>query len=279
MQIQQALSHALSQLGASESPHLDAELLLAHALDKTREYLITWPETVLTESEHQSFSNLLEQRVLGQPIAYLTGSKAFWNFDLKVTADVLVPRPETELLVEILLECLDSNKYLIADLGTGSGAIALALASERPEWHVVATDINAAALTIASENAENLKLNNIEFRKGSWTEALKDRKDSERYDAIVSNPPYIDKADTHLKQGDVRFEPVQALVAEEQGLADLKQIAAQALNKLKPGAILLLEHGFQQGEAVRHLLKQSGYNDIQTYKDIAGLERATMAQR
>lgn len=279
MQIQQALSHAISQLGASANPHLDAELLLAHALDKTREYLITWPETVLTESEHQSFSNLLEQRVLGQPIAYLTGSKAFWNFDLKVTADVLVPRPETELLVEIMLERLDSNKYLIADLGTGSGAIALALASERPEWQVVATDINAAALTIASENAENLKLNNIEFRKGSWTEALKDGKDSEHYDAIVSNPPYIDKADTHLKQGDVRFEPVQALVAEEQGLADLKQIAAQALDKLKPGAILLLEHGFQQGEAVRHLLKQSGYNDIQTYKDIAGLERATMARR
>ena len=279
MQIQQALSHAISQLDASESPHLDAELLLAHALGKTREYLITWPETDLTEPEHQTFSNLLEQRVIGQPIAYLTGSKAFWNFDLTVTPDVLIPRPETELLVEIMLEQLDSNKYLLSDLGTGSGAIALALASERPEWQIVATDINSAALTIATENANNLKLNNIEFIKGSWTEALKNGKDNESYDAIVSNPPYIDNADPHLKLGDVRFEPVQALIAEEQGLADLKQIAAQALDKLKPGAILLLEHGSQQGEAVRHLLKQSGYNDIQTYKDLAGLERATMARR
>lgn len=275
MQIQQALSHARSQLGASESPHLDAELLLAHVLGKTREYLITWPKTVLKESEQQAFSKLLEQRVSGHPIAYLIGTKGFWNFDLKVTADVLVPRPETELLVEIILEYLDSKKQLIADLGTGSGAIALALASERPEWQLVATDSSQAALNLAEENAKNLQLNNIEFRQGSWAAALK----RENFDAIVSNPPYIDKGDTHLKQGDVRYEPVQALVAEDQGLADLKQIAAQALDKLKPGAILLMEHGYQQGEAVRYLLMQSGYNEIQTYKDLAGLERATMARR
>jgi release factor glutamine methyltransferase len=213
--------------------------------------------------------------VSGHPIAYLIGTKGFWNFDLKVTADVLVPRPETELLVEIILEHLDSKKQLIADLGTGSGAIALALASERPEWQLVATDSSQAALNLAEENAKNLQLNNIEFRQGSWAAALK----RENFDAIVSNPPYIDKGDTHLKQGDVRYEPVQALVAEDQGLADLKQIAAQALDKLKPGAILLMEHGYQQGEAVRHLLTQSGYNEIQTYKDLAGLERATMARR
>ncbi len=275
MQIQQALNHPISQLGASESPHLDAELLLAHVLDKTREYLITWPETVLKESEQQTFLNLLQQRVLGQPIAYLIGSKAFWNFDLIITADVLIPRPETELLIEIILEHLDTNKKLLADLGTGSGAIALALASERTKWQVVATDSSEAALKIAEENAKNLNVSNIEFRHGSWAAAL----NSELYDAIVSNPPYIDKADKHLKQGDVRFEPKQALVAEEQGLADLKQIAAQALDKLKPSAILLLEHGCQQGEAVRHLLEQSGYNNIQSYKDLAGLERATMARR
>jgi len=275
VQIKQALSHARSQLGASESPHLDAELLLAYVLGKPREYLITWPETVLEESEQQAFLQLLQQRISGYPIAYLIGTKGFWNFDLKVTADVLVPRPETELLVEIILKHLDTKKHLVADLGTGSGAIALALASERPEWQIVATDSSQAALNLAGENAKNLQLKNIEFRRGSWTAAL----NGKNLDAIVSNPPYIDKADMHLKQGDLRYEPVQALVAEEQGLADLRQIAAEALDNLKPGGILLMEHGYQQGEAVRHLLAQSGYNEIQTYRDLAGLERATLARR
>lgn len=275
MQIQQALSHAITQLGASESSHLDAELLLAHALNKSREFLITWPKTILEESEQQTFSNLLEQRMLGQPIAYLIGSKSFWNFDLIVTTDVLVPRPETELLIELMLEHLDSHKHLVADLGTGSGAIALALASERPAWQFVATDISEAALSVAAKNSEKLCLANIEFRQGSWAAALK----NQAYDAIVSNPPYIDKTDKHLSQGDVRFEPAHALIAEGQGLADLMQIANQAMAKLKLGGILLLEHGYQQGEAVRNLLKQSGYNEIHTYKDLAGLERATMARR
>jgi release factor glutamine methyltransferase len=275
LQIQQALSHAISQLGASESPHLDAELLLAHVLGKPREFLVTWPETLIQEPDQQAFLNLLQNRVLGHPIAYLIGTKAFWNFDLIVTTDVLVPRPETELLVEVMLEQLDFNKHLIADLGTGSGAIALALASERPQWQIVATDISKAALTVAEKNAENLHLQNIIFNQGSWVAALGD----DQFDAIVSNPPYIDKSDIHLNQGDVRFEPQQALVAEDQGLADLKQIAVAALDKLKPGAILLMEHGYQQGEAVRQLLKQSGYNAIESYKDIAGLERATLARK
>ncbi len=275
MQIQQALSHAISQLGASESPHLDAELLLAHVLGKPREFLVTWPETLIQEPDQQAFLNLLQKRVLGHPIAYLIGTRAFWNFDLIVTTDVLVPRPETELLVEVMLEQLDFNKHLIADLGTGSGAIALALASERPQWQIVATDISKAALTVAEKNAENLHLQNIIFNQGSWVAALGD----DQFDAIVSNPPYIDKADNHLNQGDVRFEPRQALVADDQGLADLKQIAVAALDKLKPGAILLMEHGYQQSEAVRQLLKQSGYNAIESYKDIADLERATLARK
>jgi release factor glutamine methyltransferase len=279
VKIQQASSHASSLLIQSESPILDAEILLAHVLGKSREFLITWPETDLSESEQQAFINLLEQRVLGHPIAYLIGSRAFWKFDLVVSPDVLIPRPETELLVELILEQLDTNKHLLADLGTGSGALALALASERENWQIVATDSSAAALSIAKHNALNLKLSNIDFRQGSWIEALKGDKNNELFDAIVSNPPYIDESDEHLGQGDVRFEPVQALVANDEGLSDIKLIATQAHDRLKPGAILLMEHGYQQGEAVRQLLKQSKYSDIQTYKDLAGLERATMARR
>ncbi|MFL2840522.1 MAG: peptide chain release factor N(5)-glutamine methyltransferase [Pseudohongiellaceae bacterium] len=275
MKIHQALSHASSHLRQSDTRHLDAELLLAYALNKSREFIITWPKTDLSESELQNFLNLLEQRVLGHPIAYLIGRKAFWDFDLTVSINVLIPRPETELMVELILEHLDTNKHLLADLGTGSGAIALALAKERPDWQLLATDTSEAALDIAKLNAKNLKLSNIKFRQGSWAEAL----NNEGYDAIISNPPYIDKGDVHLNQGDIRFEPIQALVAEDDGLADLKQIAIQVLDKLKIGAILLLEHGYQQGGAVRQLMEQSGYNDIHTYKDLSGHERVTMARR
>lgn len=279
MKIQQALSYANSQLSQSESPSLDAELLLAHVLVKNREFLITWPETELNESEQQAFINLLEQRVSGHPIAHLLGSRAFWNFDLVVSPDVLIPRPETELLVELILERLGTNKHLVADLGTGSGAIALALASERESWQIIATDSSTAALTIAKQNAKNLKLSNIEFSQGIWAEALEGCENNELFDAIVSNPPYIDENDEHLAQGDVRFEPVQALVAKDEGLKDIKLIAAQAHDRLKPGAILFMEHGYQQGEAVREILQQSKYSEIQTFKDLAGLERASLARK
>ena len=283
MQIQQALSHASSRLIQSESSVLDAELLLAHALVKSREFLITWPETDLSEPEQKAFINLLEQRVIGHPIAHLIGSRAFWNFDLLVSSDVLIPRPETELLVELTCEYLDEHNLVLADLGTGSGAIALAIANERKSWHIVATDFSQAALNVAKINAQNLKLDNIEFRQGVWTNALKggrgNEQNAELFDAIISNPPYIDKKDENLSQGDVRFEPMQALVAEEKGLADLKKITTTAQEYLKPGAILLLEHGYQQGEAVRQLLKQSEYKNILTYKDLAGHERATVARK
>jgi len=279
VQIQQVLNNASAHLCQSDSSRLDAELLLAHVLGKRREFLVTWPETDLSEAEQQMFSKLLEQRAQGYPLAYLVGSKAFWDFDLTVNSDVLIPRPETELLVELVLECLDTDRQLVADLGTGSGAIALALAKERKNWQLVASDSSVAALRIARLNAQNLEINNIEFRQGSWLDALQEDQTNARYDAIISNPPYIDAADEHLSQGDLRFEPVQALVAGQQGLADLKQIIIQSRDKLKNGAILLLEHGFQQGEAVRQLFAQSGYNEIQTHKDLAGLERATLARK
>ena len=277
MQIQQALNEATSRLNQSDSSRLDAELLLAFVLNKGREFLMTWPETELNETEQQIFSELLDQRAQGHPVAYLIGKKAFWNFELKVTPDVLIPRPETELLVELALNNLDAYEQRVADLGTGSGAIALALASERPDWQIVATDKSAAALKIAKQNADNLKIQNIAFRQGDWAEALIDQQ-SEMYDAIISNPPYIDASDAHLSQGDVRFEPQLALIAGQDGLAGIKQIAQQAYKVLKPGALLLLEHGYQHGKPVRQILEQSEYNDVQTHKDLAGLDRVTIAR-
>lgn len=279
MQIKQALNQASADLNQSDSSRLDAELLLAYTLNKRREFLLTWPETELTESEQQKFSSLLELRAQGYPLAYLVGSKAFWDFKLTVNSDVLIPRPETELLVELTLEYLGPGRHLVADLGTGSGAIALALAKERESWQLVATDNSEAALRIAKLNAENLGLKNIEFRQGSWLDALKEEQSKVLYDAIISNPPYIDAGDEHLSQGDLRFEPRQALVAGQRGLADLKQIVIESREKLKTGAMLLMEHGFQQGEAVRQLFAQSGYNEIRTHKDLAGLERVTLARK
>lgn len=275
MQIHEALSLARVQIDHSATPALDAELLLAHTIKRDREFLITWPEYDLSDSETAAFSALLEKRKAGHPIAYLLGKQAFWNFDLTVNPDVLIPRPETELLVELTLEQLDDTKHLLADLGTGSGAIATALASERPNCQIVATDLSEAALSVARLNADKLKLNNIDFRQGSWTEALGDL----QYDAILANPPYIDPADSHLSQGDVRFEPQQALVADENGLADLQQIIKHARAYLKADGFILLEHGYQQGSSVRQMLEQSGYNAIETHKDLAGHDRASMARR
>lgn len=276
MQIQHALNDARSQLSQSESSLLDAELLLAYAIGKNREFLLTWPETELSETEQQGFLELVGKRALGHPIAHLIGNREFWSFELTVNSDVLIPRPETELLIEIILQQLGVDQYLLADLGTGSGAIGLALAKELPKSHIVASDVSNAAIEVAKLNAHNLNCQNIEFRHGAWLDALNK---TERFDAIISNPPYIDKSDTHLKQGDVRFEPRLALVAASEGLADLDQIISKAQENLKPNGILLLEHGYQQAEAVRQLLKESEYNEIQTYNDLAGHERATMARK
>ncbi len=275
MQIRQVLQQASSRLLHSDTPTLDAEILLAQVLNKSREFLLTWPESKLDQAQLQAFEQLLEQRASGQPIAYLTGKQSFWDFELKVNADVLIPRPETELLVELALELLPENPIELADLGTGSGAIALALAKERPQWQITATDYSADALNVARSNALDLHLSNLTFIQGDWCKAISGR----QLDAIVSNPPYVDKNDSHISQGDLRFEPLVALAADDQGMADLKVIARQARDLLKPGALILLEHGYQQGPAVRQVLEQSGYNDIQTHKDLAGLDRISQARK
>lgn len=275
MNIRQALLMAQHALLGSDSAQIDAEVLLCCALDKPRSHLYAWPEQLLSPAQRFRFEALLERRILGEPVAYITGTREFWSLTLHVNPQVLIPRPETELLVEQALALLTEPRALVADLGTGSGAIALALAKERPDWMVVATDASPAALVVASDNAIRLGLSNVTFLPGHWCDALPEGS----YTMIVSNPPYIDAEDAHLGQGDLRFEPRSALVAPDTGLADLTTIAGQALAHLRPGGWLLLEHGWKQGASVRDILNTDGYRDIATIRDLSGNERITVARR
>ncbi len=273
--LKQALRMASHAIAGSDTVQVDAELLLAAALGKSRTYLYTWPEQVLSPAERSYFESVLERRVMGEPVAYILGTRDFWTLTLRVNRHVLIPRPETELLVETALALIASPDARIADLGTGSGAIALALASERPAWEIVATDMSASALSVASDNASVLNIANVEFRQGSWCEALP----PQRFDLIASNPPYIDSADAHLTQGDLRFEPRSALVAADDGLADIRALCAQAQDYLKPGGWLLLEHGWTQGQAVAALMQSSGLASVQTIKDLNGNDRVTQGRK
>lgn len=262
-------------LEASSSARLDAELLLAHTLGKQRAYLYTWPEKALTSEQASLFNNFLAKRAALYPIAYLTGHQEFWSLDLKVTADVLIPRADTELLVEVALDKiagLDAPNIL--ELGTGSGAIALALATERPDSKVVATDLSQAALSVATENQRSLKIGNIRFLQSDWFENIP----TEKFDLIVSNPPYIDPDDSHLAEG-IRHEPLQALVAESNGLHDLQQIATAAPNYLNDTGWLIMEHGYDQGEQVSNILNEAAYQAISCMKDLAGNDRINLGIR
>ena len=273
--IKQALRMASHAIAGSDTVQLDAELLLAAVLGKSRTYLYTWPEQVLSPSERSYFESVLERRVMGEPVAYILGTRDFWTLTLRVNRHVLIPRPETELLVETALALVTTQEACIADLGTGSGAIALAVASERPVWKVVATDMSGDALTVASDNASQLNIVNVEFRQGSWCDALP----PQLFDLIVSNPPYIDAADAHLTQGDLRFEPRSALVAADDGLADIRTLCSQAPQRLKPGGWLLLEHGWTQGPTVAAILQSSGLEAVRTLKDLNGNDRVSLGRR
>lgn len=270
--IKQALRQAQHTLYGNESAQIDSELLLACALGCARTYLYTWPEKVLSISQHSYFESLLDRRVMGEPIAYVIGEREFWTLSLRVNRHVLIPRPETELLVETALSLLPIQAQRVADLGTGSGAIALALAKERPDWQIFASDLSADALRVASDNALTNKLGNVQFSQGSWCEALP----AAPLNMIISNPPYIDPQDTHLSQGDLRFEPRSALSSEESGIADIRTIITQAPAHLSPGGWLLLEHGYEQADAVRALLVSSGFKDVQTLQDLNGLDRISL---
>ena len=262
-------------VSCSDSAKLDAQILLAFVLDKELSYLLTWPEKALTKQDKQQYLALLDRRISGEPIAYIVGVKEFWSLPFMVSPATLIPRPDTEILVELVLEQFaDFDTLHCLDLGTGTGAIALALASEQPNWQIDAIDFSLDAVKLAQQNAKKLQLSHVNIFQSDWFSALNER----RFDVIVSNPPYIDKLDENLSQGDVRFEPESALVADEHGLGDIKHIAQQALKYLNSQGSLFFEHGFEQGEAVRNILTALGYHNAQTVRDFNGHERITWAR-
>lgn len=264
-----------SDLPDSPSARLDAELLLAHVLGKSRSYLHTWPEREPSAEQCQTFAEHLQRRRQGEPVAYILGRQGFWSLDLEVAAHTLIPRPDTELLVETALQLLPATPVQVLDMGTGTGAIALALASERPAWQATGVDRVAEAIALAERNARQLRLSNVRFHQSHWFSALQ----GQRYGLIVSNPPYIRAGDPHLSQGDVRFEPGSALVAGEDGLDDIRQIIAQAPAYLQDAGWLLLEHGYDQAEAVRTLLGESGFIEVESRRDYGGHERISLGRR
>ncbi|MGY3877700.1 peptide chain release factor N(5)-glutamine methyltransferase [Aeromonas enteropelogenes] len=279
MQIQQARAHIMATLAGGESPRADADVLLCHLLKCRRSYLMTWPERELDDAQQATLQGWLVRRLNGEPIAHLVGEREFWSLSLKVSPATLIPRPDTEVLVEQALARLPAGPCALLDLGTGTGAIALALKSERPDADVWAVDRMADAAALARENSAALDLP-ITVRDGSWFAPLCDPllDKAPRFAVIVSNPPYIDSADPHLEQGDVRFEPRSALVADEAGLADIRHIVAEAPAHLLADGWLLLEHGWEQGAAVRQLLLARGYRAVTTVRDYGDNERVTLGQ-
>lgn len=260
---------AMDPAGDVEMRH-EAEILLGHVLQRERAWLFTHADFVPDSAQVDKFLGLVDARKRGEPVAYLIGHRGFWTLDLLVTPAVLIPRPETELLVELALARIPLGvEFPVVDLGTGSGAIALAVASERPHAHVLATDASAAALAVAKANAQRFSINNVEFAEGDWCAPLGGRV----FDMMVSNPPYIAADDTHLAQGDLRFEPGYALASGADGLDAIRQIIDAAPRHLASGGWLLLEHGFDQGESVRGLLDQGGLIEVQTWQDIADHDR------
>lgn len=270
----EAIDEAKARLAAvGDSPRQDAEILLGQLLGLSRAQLFARLSEPLPDKLGRAYAERIARRARGVPVAYLTGEKGFWSLTLKVTPAVLVPRPETELLVEWALELLPPRGARVADLGTGSGAIALALATELPQAQVIATDLEAEALAVARENARTLGLRNVEFRQGHWFEPVA----GGRFDLILANPPYIAARDPHLEQ--LSAEPLVALTDGGDGLNALREIVGAAAAHLRPGGALLVEHGHDQGAAVRELFARAGFRGVETRRDLGGLERATGARR
>ena len=272
--IRQALHEALAALtsAGTDTPTLEAELLLCEAAGIDRTAVIAWPERTLEPAQYARLNALLGRRIAGEPIAYILGRREFWGLPLDVGRGVLIPRPDTELLVEITLAALPAQQPLLcADLGTGSGAVACALAHERRRWTLIGIERSADALAIAAANAERLRLDNLYLLQGDWLTAIAPN----GLDAIVANPPYVCNDDPHLRQGDLRFEPSAALTAGSDGLAAVRAIVRQAPDRLRRPGWLAVEHGWDQGDAVRALFEQAGFDRVRTHRDLPGHERVT----
>lgn len=274
--IAQALQNAARILSDHHSPsaRIDASVLLAHVLDQSSSYLYTWPDRVLTELQVSNFDALIERRKIGEPIAYIVGYRDFWTLRLAVETSTLIPRPDTELLVELALEKLPAEASKVLDLGTGTGAIALSLASERSDIEVLGVDLRLKAVSLAIRNQAQNQIKNAHFLQSSWFDAI----EPQQFSMIVSNPPYIDPADPHLSQGDVRFEPQSALVADDHGLADIRHICQHSGRFLQNHGYLLIEHGYDQAEIVQKIFIDADFINVETKQDYAGLDRVTIGQ-
>jgi len=270
------LKHADQLKEISDTAVLDVELLLSHALDVDRAWLKTWPEHILLSAQVSIFEDLFARRLTGEPIAFIIGSQGFWSLDLKVTPQTLIPRPETELLVETSLALDLPADCRAIDLGTGTGAIALALAKERPNWQLTAVDSEPAAVKLAELNSHYCQIDNVMVYQSDWFSQVPLLGRLSNYHLIVSNPPYIEIDDPHLMQGDVRFEPASALVSGVDGLDDLREVINSSVKYLETFGWLLVEHGYRQGSAVRELFKAAGFITIETLTDFNQLERITM---
>ena len=274
MTVSEALAEARRRLAGFTAGALEADILLRHVLGVDRAWLYANGGQRLDDSAQQRYLDLVRRRREGEPIAYITGVREFWSLPLRVSPDVLIPRPETELLVEVALSFIPENSPCrVADLGTGSGAVALAIASERQSCEVHATEISPAALKVACSNGDNLLPDRVAFHRGSWFEPLEGR-----FDLVVSNPPYIDAEDRHLEEGDVRHEPRRALTPGGDGLSAIREIAQNAPAFLLPGGRLVFEHGFDQGAAAREILQGLGYVEIETHQDLEMRDRVTSAR-
>lgn len=273
--VAEELAWARCLLNGKEHLLLDAQVLLSYVLQCDRVKIMTWPETQLSRAHQEQFRQLLGRRLQNEPIAYLVGEKEFWSHSFSVTPDTLVPRPDTEKLVEVVLDTLPNEPMTVVDVGTGSGVIACILAIERPNWQVIGSDVSQGALDVAKLNSERHNITNVNWIYSRWLEAF----ENEQFDVIVSNPPYLRADDEHLQQGDLSFEPIGALVSGRTGFEAFEQIIAQSAKCLKKGGLLAFEHGYDQASQVQALLAKSYFTDISTHKDLSGHSRVTIGMR